>query len=152
MISDTHGNTQVIRQLVAIAGPVDWWLHAGDYSQDARLLEESSGVPVTVAAGNCDGRVAVPLDEYLEISGKKLWLTHGHRYGVKHELGEIIWWGGQYGVDVAIFGHTHIPYCQWHEGLLLFNPGSLALPRYGRPTYGILTIVGDEIDGQIMEV
>ncbi|HWR39007.1 MAG TPA: metallophosphoesterase [Patescibacteria group bacterium] len=152
VVSDTHGNTRMLRRAVAAAGPVDQWLHAGDYSQDARHLIGWSQVPVTTVAGNCDGRVDLPLDEYVDVGGKKIWLTHGHRYSVKQDLVDIIWWGGQYEVDIAVFGHTHVPYCQRHGSLLVFNPGSLGIPRFGRPTYGLLTIDGDEIYGQIIEV
>jgi hypothetical protein len=27
-------------------------------------------------------------------------------------------------VHAIIFGHSHIPYCAYHGGVLLFNPGS----------------------------
>ena len=152
VISDTHGNNRIIRQAIAAAGLVDGWLHAGDYSQDARWLVELSGLPVYVVAGNCDGRVDILIDEYIEAGGNKIWLTHGHRYGVKHGLQDIVWWGGQYEADVAVFGHTHVPYCDWYDNMLLFNPGSLAAPRYGRPTFGLLTVECDGITGQIIEV
>ncbi|MCX7781368.1 MAG: metallophosphoesterase family protein, partial [Negativicutes bacterium] len=47
VISDTHGNATAIRKAVIAAGPVDMWLHAGDFSQDANVLADLSGLPVT---------------------------------------------------------------------------------------------------------
>lgn len=153
IISDTHGNTQMIRLALAAAGPVDWWLHAGDYSQDAAWLAKNSLIPVKTVAGNCDGRVSTPIDEYIDIGGKSIWLTHGHRYGVKYGLEELVEWGEQYGVDVVVFGHTHIPYCQWHGDMLVINPGSLALSRVGRPTYGLLEVLpSGKVTGEIREL
>ena len=127
VISDTHGNVQVIRRMLAAAEPVDGWLHAGDYSQDARFLAEWSGVPVTVVAGNCDGRVATLPDEYVEAGARKIWLTHGHRYGVKQDLSDLLWWARQFEVQAVVFGHTHIPYCRRHGEVLALNPDGIFL-------------------------
>jgi len=55
VISDTHGDAAAIRRVVAAVGPVDMWLHAGDYSKDANILAALTGLPVTAVAGNCDG-------------------------------------------------------------------------------------------------
>ena len=141
VISDTHGDITALRQVIAAAGPVDHWLHAGDYFQDGWKLAELTGLPVTVVAGNCDRTTAVPVDAYTELAGKTIWLTHGHRHNVKYGLGELAWWGGQYGADIVVFGHTHIPYSGWHDGRLLFNPGSPGAPRGGsNPSCGILHI------------
>ena len=38
ILSDTHGNLQLLKQAVEETGPVDMWLHAGDYIRDARWL------------------------------------------------------------------------------------------------------------------
>ena len=51
---DTHGNQQIIRKIIQETPPVEMWLHTGDYSQDAYLLESMSGLPVIKVAGNCD--------------------------------------------------------------------------------------------------
>ena len=67
---DTHGNQQIIRKIIQKTPPVEMWLHTGDYSQDAYLLESMSGLPVIKVAGNCDrgGSNANP-DEIFPSSG-----------------------------------------------------------------------------------
>jgi predicted phosphodiesterase len=56
------------------------------------------------------------------VGGRKIWLTHGHRYHAKERVGELLWWGRQYGVDAVVYGHSHIPDRTWQDGILLFNP------------------------------
>lgn len=41
VVSDTHGDFQALEQVLDQAGEVDLWLHAGDYSQDARISKKS---------------------------------------------------------------------------------------------------------------
>ena len=43
--------------------------------------------------------------------------------------------------DVALFGHTHIPFYEVMNDVHVFNPGSPSSPR-GRsePSYGVITI------------
>ncbi|MBP2626813.1 MAG: phosphodiesterase, family [Firmicutes bacterium] len=137
VISDTHGDQATIRQVVKMLSNVDMWLHAGDYSQDAECLRNLVTVPVISAKGNCDGNTTAKIDEFVEVGDHRIWLTHGHHYGVKKSTQELVRWGKQYEVNVVIYGHTHVPDNQWHEGILIFNPGS----AYGsHATYGILDI------------
>jgi putative phosphoesterase len=141
VISDTHGSAAAVRRAVSAAGPVDYWLHAGDYSQDANLLAEIAKVPVTAVAGNCDGQTNAKVDEFIELAGKKLWLTHGHRYNARQRTAELAWWGRQYDVDAVIYGHTHVPTIIEQDGLVIFNPGSPYQPRQGsEPSCGLLEI------------
>jgi len=144
VISDTHGDQAAIRQVAKAVTNVDMWLHAGDCSQDGEYLRNLVTVPVFSARGNCDGYTTAKIDEFVETHGHKIWLTHGHRYGVKHGTQELEQLGKLYEVDAVIYGHTHIPDNHWHEGILIFNPGS----AYGsRATYGFLDI---NADGQIV--
>ena len=33
------------------------------------------------------------------------------------------------GVDVLLYGHTHIPMCEEKEGIICCNPGSVSIPK-----------------------
>ncbi|MCC3377775.1 metallophosphoesterase, partial [Cohnella sp. REN36] len=49
-------------------------------------------------------------------------------------------------VHIIIFGHSHIPLLRWHEGRLLFNPGSPTdKRRQPQFSYGILEL-GNEVN------
>jgi len=137
IISDTHGDLATIRQVVKLLPNVDMWLHAGDCSQDAECLRGLVTVPVTAARGNCDGQTTAKVDAFVEVQGLRIWLTHGHRYGVKHSTQDLVQWGKRYKVNAVIYGHTHIPDNHWCEGVLIFNPGSAS---GSQATYGILDI------------
>ncbi len=154
VVSDTHGDIYMLKKVIAAAGTVEQWFHAGDYYQDGWRLRELTGLPVTVVAGNCDRTKAVPPDEYVEIAGKLIWITHGHSYTVKHGVEQLRCWSVEYEADVVVFGHTHMPYNSCHEGVLIFNPGSPASPRGGtQPSFGILEIdENGKIDGHIIEM
>lgn len=132
LISDTHGSVPAIRQAVISAGPVDIWLHAGDYSRDANILRVFTGLEVCAVRGNCDGSIVdAKYDEFVEFGGKKIWLTHGHKYNVSYDLSELVWWGKKFAVDIVVFGHTHVPQVFSQDGLLVINPGSTSMPRRG---------------------
>lgn len=46
IVSDTHGDLKALQKVLDQAGPVDLWLHAGDYSQDAPYIEAETNLPV----------------------------------------------------------------------------------------------------------
>ena len=155
VMGDTHGDTFSLKKAVAAAGVVDLWLHTGDFYRDGLLLASLTGVPVTAVAGNCDGRVDARPDEFMEAAGYRIWLTHGHRYGVKYGLAELRDWAARYEADIVVYGHTHQPFCSDEAGLVLFNPGSPAMPRRGAPrSCGILELTPEreKIDSRLISI
>ncbi len=153
VVSDSHGKLSALRAAAEALGEVDLWLHAGDCSQDVRALSEVSKAPVIAVKGNCDGAVQTKPDEFIEVGGCSLWLTHGHRHGVKYDCDELIWWAKEYRVQAVVYGHSHQPDNRVESGVLVFNPGSVALPRGGRATCGLLEIAEPGIlRGTIIEL
>ena len=51
----------------------------------------------------------------------------------------------RFGADILIFGHTHIPYLEKEEDVILLNPGSLALPKQQPPQATLAVIKGETI-------
>lgn len=132
LISDTHGNTAVIDQAVELAGEIDLWLHAGDMIHDAEYLDMAYDAKVVNVAGNCDwGNRSVPEEEIVEAEGHRIFLTHGHIYGVKGSPYGMVQAAEENGADIAVFGHSHVAFKEKIDGVLLINPGSLAYPRDG---------------------
>lgn len=150
VISDTHGNRGAIIRAVKVVGPVDRWLHAGDHSWDGDVLQEISGCLVTAVAGNCDGWPTALFDEFIQVEGKKIWLTHGHRYRAKERSHELLWWAKQHSVDVVVYGHSHVAVNEWEDNILIFNPGSPAFPRGARPSAGLLDIHQGQVTARII--
>lgn len=153
LISDTHGDGAAMRKTVKQAGPVELWLHAGDHARDAEYLHDLTGMPFYAASGNCDPRSADPPDQFIQLEGWHIMLTHGHRYQVKHGLRELIWWAKQYEANVVIFGHTHKPVVEQGAGLMIINPGSPSMPRGGSiASFGILELSSTGMNPVIVEL
>lgn len=131
VISDTHGDLHAIERAVKMVGAVELWLHAGDHYQDSRKLQELTEAPVIAVLGNCDGSAAAKPDEFIDLPGCHIWLTHGHRYHIRDGRDDLRYWAKTFSAQVVVYGHTHIPDMFWDQDLLIFNPGSASRPRGG---------------------
>src|SRR5690606_26470360 len=81
--------------------------------------------------GNCDGYLATaPEEMMLTIEGTRLLLTHGHRHRVKQGLLALAYRAREAGVQVALYGHTHVPSVERVGDIVLINPGALMSGRY----------------------
>ncbi|MBC7105561.1 MAG: metallophosphoesterase family protein, partial [Firmicutes bacterium] len=87
---------------------------------------------------------------YLRVEGLRLLVGHGDTTttGQKWELAR------RYRVRVFVFGHTHEPFLQARDGVVLLNPGSPALPKGdGTPTVALVDPEGVRIvdvrDGRV---
>lgn len=153
VVSDSHGNFRHLGRLRNEAGRIDWFLHAGDHIRDAARMADNLGVDpsrVRAVAGNCDFPATQPEEMLLEVEGVKLYMTHGHGYGVKSGLQRIHYRAQEVGARVAIFGHSHLAVLTDVDGIMLFNPGSISEPRRPTdpPSAGILTIENGAVTAQ----
>ena len=136
IFSDSHRQFAPLMQAMEREAPIDRIIHAGDVCQDAEDLEIMyPSVPVIAVKGNNDYfNRDFPEDRFFELGGVKIFLTHGHNYGVKHSYAKLWQVAREKGADICIFGHTHRTYQEKIGEVELFNPGSS-----GR-SYGVLEI------------
>lgn len=129
IISDTHGNWSEIDKAIEIAQNPEMWLHLGDCIPDAEYLHAVTEVPVFGVAGNCDWPTPESCYERIvDVAGHKIFLTHGHNYGVRYTPEYVMEAAESQGADVAIYGHTHI--AEAFPGTpYILNPGSASRPR-----------------------
>lgn len=129
LISDTHGNWKSIDNALSIAPKMDMWLHMGDCTPDAEYLQSLVDVPVYGVAGNCDWPTSgTQYERLVEVAEHKIFITHGHNYGVRYTQEYIMEAAESQGADIAVFGHTHV--VEYITGSpLILNPGSAARPR-----------------------
>lgn len=154
--SDIHGSAYYCRQLVKaidretpdrifFLGDVLYHGPRNDLPRDYAPKEVIAMLTpyadrIASVRGNCDTEVdqmvlpfPVMADTAYIQSGEALILaTHGHIYNVDKlpPMG---------GVSVLLYGHTHIPACDEHEGYVYLNPGSVSIPKEGsRHSYMIL--------------
>lgn len=139
IFSDSHGRMQNCLAAMDAAGPVDHIIHLGDTARDAEDLGTVyPETPITYVCGNSEICAATDTEKWIELCGKRLFICHGHTRNVKYGLSELAY--AARGADLALFGHTHLPYDGMIGGVRLFNPGSISLPADGRPSFGILTV------------
>ena len=135
VMSDSHGNKTSMLNTVELEAP-DMILHLGDHAKDCAAIEwEYPAIPLHSVKGNCDRSSSEPEIYDFTLSGKRFFMTHGHLYNVKTGYASILNAASCRGVDVLLFGHTHIPYCKVMDNLVAINPGSIGP---GSKTYAVL--------------
>ncbi len=150
VVGDTHGKIDIIVKKLQKLG-ADHLFFTGDFYSDAGKISRRSGLPFTGVAGNCDWHSKGEQEQILKMCGKRFYITHGHKYGVKKSLNSLYYRAQEVGVDAVLFGHTHIPFCETINGLLLINPGSPSRPRGGaKKSYAIIEIKGDSLNPRIV--
>lgn len=146
ILSDTHlpkKGKGFPDELISDLKVSEYIIHAGDFQTvDTynRLMEfgEMTGV-----AGNVDDeelKEILPKKTKLVLNGMKIGIVHGDGSGKTTEKRAEEAFNAN-PVDLIVFGHSHIPYLRYHQGVVLFNPGSPTDKRR-QPMYshGVLTI------------
>lgn len=149
ILSDSHQEINTMAEAVRREAP-DAVLHLGDHYEDAQKLAlQFPDIPLYAVEGNTDYAPGAPVELLLCFEGKRVYMTHGHLFGVKMGLTSIKRKGDAVAADLVLFGHTHQPLLQDAGDMTLMNPGTIG--RYGRgfgknnPTYGVVEIVGGEM-------
>ena len=144
VISDNHGRTGLMFEIVDLVKPVDLIVHCGDAGipWTDRLLSERADCPVHVVSGNNDYLGEYPLTDVFMLGEHRVLLLHGHKHRVYYDLTPLYYLAEENQADIVLFGHLHIPVVQKTDGILLVNPGSLTYPRQsnGLPSYAMLTL------------
>ena len=152
VVSDSHGDFTSLEAALTVIGEVDYVLHAGDYLRDSLRLSRVLTVPVIGVAGNCDA-LQHPTEEIIELGGQRFFISHGHQHGVKTDTTGIIQVARRHKVDVAIYGHTHVPALFVQHGILFLNPGSTSAGRKGAASScAVLTIEDAHVDAAFIPV
>lgn len=170
-ISDIHGSLSALKTAldafrreecsrIAILGDLMYHGPRNPLPDDYRPAEVASLINgykdrIIAVRGNCDSEVDQMLVEYpmmetyaqIAVGERTLFLTHGHVFG-PDRLPPL-----RKG-DILAFGHTHIPLAQKADGIFLFNPGSVSLPKNGNPpSYGIFageSLAVKRMDGTVL--
>ena len=150
VISDTHiPRFKTIPETVwHHFADVELIIHAGDLSILPVIAELETIVPVVAVQGNIEQQ-----DVILQLPIKREIAIGNVRIGIVHILGDAQTRAQAArrefpSARVVIFGHTHIPYNQEHNGQLLFNPGS-ANDRRSQPACSIGKLTIDEEQDQV---
>ncbi len=139
VVSDTHGDSGRLREVLNQNEDFDMLIHLGDGERDfcdIQKLYPTKGM--VYVAGNCD--YGAHSEEHIAVAGgQKILCCHGHRYGVNSGIELLASAARQRECSIALYGHTHVPKIETLDGVLVMNPGSLTLPRGGSErSYGVI--------------
>lgn len=148
--SDIHGVPETVAQLFAHAerlnaerlvllgdalcpGPRNGVFERYDSARVAELLN-SRKQDILAVRGNCDSEADQAMLDFpimadhaeLVAGSRRFFLTHGHRW---NRFNPPPVPDG----TVLAHGHTHIPEIAAVDGITIFNPGSVTLPKGGSP-------------------
>ncbi len=170
VISDSHGKPWILKSILYNFGKeCDALFFCGDGMPDLiSVFEEAyldselmSVIPEVIffVHGNGDNStiplltnernlIQVPIEAKAVVSGKKIFMTHGHSYNVYFGTKDLALSGEKKGADLIFYGHTHLPDVQKKKipgkETVILNPGSCSLPRGGTPNSFALVSLGNE--------
>lgn len=154
IISDIHGSYNDLKEVLDIFQEehVDQLLILGDilYHGPRNDLPEGYNpkkvIPllnqykdkIIAVRGNCDAEVDQMVLEFpmradytqLYIDGHRFFVTHGHLWN--EENLPLLNPG-----DIFMYGHFHKPVNLCHNGIYMFNPSSISLPKAGVKSFGM---------------
>ncbi len=128
ILGDTHlprGTRALPEECVRRLRAADLILHTGDHCSVASLEAlRALGAPVQAVYGNADEpalRALLPQELVVEAEGARIGLVHvpGPRTGREARLVARF-----PGCGAIVYGHTHVPHADLHEGVWILNPGS----------------------------
>lgn len=152
IVSDIHGALSAAQKIAELAPSYRYVIMLGDalyhgprndlpssYNPKAVIpLLNSLKNKIVAVRGNCDAEVdqmvlSFPIMSTTALiqSGERTFImSHGHIYNEENlppmEDGSVF-----------LYGHTHIPVIKEENGIVIFNPGSVSIPKGGYPaSYG----------------
>ena len=145
LVSDSHRQTECLKQIRKMYPNAYAYLHAGDSELPRQLTEGYACVQ-----GNCDYYGDYESEVVFEVEGHRILLVHGHHDIGYGSLFGLVRHARERGCDIVCFGHTHVPYDEQFEDIHLFNPGSLSYNRDGsKPSYMILHFDGQQVSAEV---
>jgi uncharacterized protein len=148
VIADTHMPRRarsLPEGLIPHLQRADLILHAGDLMDPTLLEELAAYAPTRAVRGNLDpSEAGLPEMLEFEFGGARVAMTHdsgakrGRRSRMQRRFPEA---------RVVVFGHSHIPWLEDQDGLLLLNPGS-PTDRRRQPNHTFALLRAE--DGEVM--
>jgi uncharacterized protein len=154
ILSDTHLDRPAdnFKSVIeALFSGVDMVIHAGDMT-GIEVYEYLSKWDLRAVRGNMDSeelRAILPEKRVEEIEGRKIGIIHG--YGSPYDLETFVYNQFQ-GVDIVVFGHSHVPLYMVRGKTVMFNPGSMRKPYNSAGTVGIMEFNDGDVSFRHVDV
>ncbi|HWR42770.1 metallophosphoesterase [Sporomusa sp.] len=155
IISDTHLNhdTTKLEVLLDRLGPVDFILHAGDYTGEGVVKILQATAMFYGVWGNADSSIiqdSLKEKEIITFGSYRLGIFHGHGTG-KCTVDRAYAAFENENLDIIVFGHSHQPLICTKNKVLMLNPGSPTNKRTQRWfTCIVLDLLSTSIEAKII--
>lgn len=146
VVSDTHRDSYAVNKVLKKIGNADVLIHLGDNVRDAVDLSQKFKGRTIYVKGNCDFSPSMKAERVEEIAGKKIFITHGHNFGVKFGLSRLRERAEFEGAHIALYGHTHVSSIVYEGGIWFINPGSAWEGRDGSESIAMIEIKEGKIN------
>lgn len=144
IVSDSHGDTKLLNEIVLKNQDADIFIHLGDYEIPDYFLSRFLCVK-----GNCDFSSLNKKEYTIQYDFGKIHIEHGNQIDFSNFDEYVL----SKNVDIFLFGHLHKKMAFKIENTYVFNPGSLTYPRdSNKGSYLILNVTKDKIDYKFIDV
>lgn len=151
VFSDSHHRRIVDMLSIIDEEKPDAVLHLGDLTEDAfDIRSVYPDLPVYGVRGNNDWGSDEEDDRIVCAEQVRVFMTHGHLYGVRRGTKALEQRARQNHCSVALYGHTHEAEITRERDMLIANPGSIGLPFGAPPSYLRLTVEGEHISPELV--
>ncbi len=152
VMSDSHGRTKNVHKIIEKEENLDMIIHLGDEYSDFEEIQSVYDITSHGVKGNTDYFCDGPLHKVIELMDKKIFICHGHKYGVKSNLDMLRSLAEENGFDIVLYGHSHVPHIE-EKSVFILNPGSISQPRTEpHPSYAILEITDKNIEAEVIYI
>ncbi len=143
-LSDIHGELgNTVEVLERYKDSCEAVIFTGDGLDDMKIAAHPYNYQVFAVAGNYDEGIR---EMTFTLAGKKFYICHGNLCGVKENLDTLKAIAMSYKADLCLFGHSHIPYYEEENSMIIANSGSIGnCKAYKKYTYSIICIDGDNV-------
>ncbi len=162
VVGDTHARDfkELPNEMIEAIQEADWLIHVGDYTSKGVLngLNALKGQKFEGVCGNADPlaiRNEIPIKKIVEISGKRIGITHPVIGGpIEKTKKRVLAEFKEENVDIIVYGHTHDSEIDKRDNLLMINPGKGYLEEnsFGPPTSIVLLTIGEKVKVKILEI
>jgi len=138
VFSDTHGGVSALKTVfnwakehTPPAGTLCSAAFLGDGLSDLQQAADATGFfcDWKIVSGNNDYGYSVPEAAAFDLAEHRFFMCHGHHHSLYGGYNTLVAAAHSVRANVALFGHSHVPFHKNIEGILLINPGSVARPR-----------------------
>ena len=142
VISDTHGMKDQFNEICKLHPEAYKIIFLGDGAAEFEMLKaEHPEWPLIGVRGNNDFGSQLPYDNQIVVDNWRIFLTHGHRYGVRAGIEGLSNIAIENGCNAVFYGHTHVQYSGMVNGIWVMNPG--AVFSFPRSNYAMVDLTDD---------